>query len=277
VDLQASIDPEELAYRLWATRGDSDWHAQQLQVSRQANDWYAAVYHANRLLEASPHDAGLRASRHAILVAVTKREPKNAAALAALARTALEAGNRADYRRACSELDALAADGKDAALTRLLAASCVLAPEALDDLKPLVAAFDKTLTGPKKYHEDLRLRAGLLLRAGQPDEAVKRLLETKKNQDDTPHRDLLLALAYHQLKQPDDAKKCLARAVAALDRPGHELAAGNAVLSGTVSPLHALTGLQQPTLPDWRERALGWQGWLDLQLLRREAEAALAP
>ena len=49
------------------------------------------------------------------------------------------------------------------------------------------------------------------------------------------------------------------------------------MLSGVASPLHALTGLQQPTLPDWRERALGWQGWLDLQLLRREAEAAIKP
>ena len=84
-----------------------------------------------------------------------------------------------------------------------------------------------------------------------------------------------LALAYHQLKQPDDAKECLARAAAALDRTGHQLGASNAVLSGTVSPLHALTGLQQPTSPDWRERMLGWQGWLDLQLLRREAEPAL--
>jgi hypothetical protein len=45
--------------------------------------------------------------------------------------------------------------------------------------------------------------------------------------------------------------------------------AANVVLSGT--------GLQQPTVLDWRERMLGWQGWLDLQLLRREAEAALAP
>jgi hypothetical protein len=46
---------------------------------------------------------------------------------------------------------------------------------------------------------------------------------------------------------------------------------------GFGQPLHALTGLQQPTLPDGRERILGWQGWLDLQLLRREAEAALKP
>ena len=106
---------------------------------------------------------------------------------------------------------------------------------------------------------------------------MKRLLEAKKDRDDTPHEDLLLALAYQQLKRPDDAKEALARAVAALDRTRHELAASNAVLSGTVSPLHGLTGLRQLTLPDWRERMLGWQGWLDLQLLRREAEAAVAP
>jgi hypothetical protein len=49
------------------------------------------------------------------------------------------------------------------------------------------------------------------------------------------------------------------------------------VLSGNLSPLHTLTGVQQPTLPDWRERLLGWRGWLDLQLLRREAENALKP
>jgi hypothetical protein len=49
------------------------------------------------------------------------------------------------------------------------------------------------------------------------------------------------------------------------------------VLSANVSPLHPLTGLQQPTLPDWRDRMLGWQGWLDLQLLHREAENVLKP
>jgi hypothetical protein len=49
------------------------------------------------------------------------------------------------------------------------------------------------------------------------------------------------------------------------------------VLSGNLSPLHAVTGLQQPTLPDWRERMLGWHGWLDLQILRREAEEVIKP
>jgi WD40 repeat protein len=271
------LEEEELAYRLWATRGDPFWHAEQLQTARKANDWYAAVYHANRLLEYRPGDAKLLADRDAIVADAVQRDPKDAAALSAHARLTLEAGKPDDYRKTCAALAALGDDGKDDALTRRLAATCVLAPDALPDLKPLLAAFDKTLTGSQKYPEDLRLHAGLLLRAGQPDDAVKRLLEAKKGQNDTPHEDLLLALAYHQLKQTDDAKKCLSRAVAALDRTRRELAASNAVLSGNLSPLHALMGLQQPTLPDGRERMLGWQGWLDLQLLRREAENALQP
>jgi hypothetical protein len=42
---------------------------------------------------------------------------------------------------------------KDESFTRGLGATCILAPEALADLKPLLAVFDKTLTGPKKYPE----------------------------------------------------------------------------------------------------------------------------
>jgi dipeptidyl aminopeptidase/acylaminoacyl peptidase len=275
--INQGLDDEEVSYRLWATRGDPFWHAEQLQTAREANDWPAAVYHANRLLEFRPGDPKLLADRRAIVAGAVQRDAKDLAALSAHARLSLEAGKPDDYRKTCAALSALAADGKDDALTRRLAAACVLAPEALPDLKPLLAAFDKTLTGPKKYPEDLRIQAGLLLRAGQPEEAVKRLLEAKKDQDEAPHEDLLLALAYHQLKQPDATKQSLALAVTALDRTRRELAAANAVLSGGVSPLHALTGVQQPTLPDWRERALGWQGWLDLQLLRREAEAAVGP
>src|SRR5262249_13562008 len=51
------LDEEELSCRLWATRGDPFWHAEQLQTARKANDWYAALYHTNRLLEFRPGDA----------------------------------------------------------------------------------------------------------------------------------------------------------------------------------------------------------------------------
>jgi hypothetical protein len=51
------------------------------------------------------------------------------------------------------------------------------------------------------------------------------LLEAKKDQDDMPHEDLLLALADHQLRRPDDVKQSLARTVVAIDRTRNHLAA----------------------------------------------------
>jgi tetratricopeptide (TPR) repeat protein len=215
--------------------------------------------------------------RRTLVADAVQRDPKETGALVAHARLLLDANKLDEYRRTCVTLYELAADGEDTVLTRRLAATVVLAPDALPDLKPMLAAFDKMLTGPNPFPGDRRIQGGLLLRAGQPEEAVKRLLEAKKDMDEAPYEDLLLALAYHQLKQPDEATKCLSHAVAALDRSRHELAAGNAVLSGNLSPLHMLTGLQAPTLPDGRERMLGWQGWLDLQVLRREVENALKP
>jgi WD40 repeat protein/tRNA A-37 threonylcarbamoyl transferase component Bud32 len=276
VDVTWNLGADEQLYRQWATRDDPVWHVQELQAARKANDWYAAVYHLNRLLEARPGDAKLLADRRAIVAEAVTRAAQDAVALSAHARLELESGKFDDYRKDCAVLSALS-DAKDDSLTRRLAATCVLAPEALSDLKPLLAAFDRTLTGPKKYPEDLRLQGGLLLRAGQLNEAGNRLLEAKKEQDETPYEDLLLVLAYHELKQSDDAKQALARAISALERPRQQSVAVSAVLSGNVSPWHVLTGLCQPTGPDWRERMLGWQGCLELKLLRREAEAALKP
>jgi WD40 repeat protein len=284
VNLAQPLDDLERARRAWAARTNPDWHGAELVAARAANDWYAAVFHSQHLLEFGAttfmyedDKTGTNPGPEAILADAVKRDPKDTAAQAARARFLLKTGKLDEYRKTCAALSALAADARNEASTRRLAAVCVLAPNALPDLQPLLAAFEKTLTGPKKYPEDLRIQSGLLLRAGKPENAVKCLLDARKDQDETPHENLLLALAYHQLKRPDDARLALTRAVAALDRTRNELAAIRAVLSGHDSPLHALIGLQQPTPPDWREQMLGWQGWLELQILRKEAEAALMP
>src|SRR5262249_23048194 len=162
----------------------------------------------------------------------------------------LEAGKLDDYRQACEALSTAAAEARDDVLTRRLAAACTLAPNALPDLQPLLAAFDRTLVGSVKYPEDVRIQCGLLLRAGQPAEAVKRWKIARFDPFGGPHEDLLMALAFHQLKQPAWAKLALTHAVDFMEWRPRQLSAGNAVLSGTVSPLHALTALQQPTLPD---------------------------
>jgi WD40 repeat protein len=276
LDLARGLGADERAYRLWATRGDPSWHAEELRVARKANDWPAAVFHANRLLEFRPGDPTLLAERRGAVAGAVKRDPKDAAALLAHARLALEADDAEAYRESCAALWGLAGGGKEEALTRRLAAACVLGPGALPDLGPLLAALDKAPAGPTKHPEDLWVRAGLLLRVGKVEEAVKALHEAKGNEEETPYEDLLLTLAYCRLKRPADARRSLAQAVAALERPGQEVGAGQAVLAGAASPLQVFMALRLPAGPDWRQRALGWLGWLDLQLLRREAEAALA-
>jgi hypothetical protein len=265
-------DADERERRRAETAGDPGWHEAELARLGKDAPWPATVFHLNRLLAARPSDSDLLSRRAAVVAAAAKTG--DADALGAHARTALAAGQLDEYRKAAA---ALAGAAKDDRLIRLAAAVCVLAPDAVSDFRPLLAAHEKALGGAKRPAEDLRLHGGLLLRAGRPEEAAKRLLEAKKDRDETPYEDLLLALAYHRLKRADEAARCLARAVAALDGPRRGLEAADAVAGGAASPLHALAGLRLPTGPDWRERQLGWEGWLDLQILRREAEAALKP
>jgi WD40 repeat protein/tetratricopeptide (TPR) repeat protein len=280
VDLAKPFDEVERDTRLWATQFDAGWHVEQLRLQQQAGHWFAAVSHANELLQQTGDVRAIDARRQIVAEAV-QRDPKDSAAQAAFARLLLEAGKLEDYRKACAALWALTDDGKDEAMTRQAALSCVLAPKALkDDLPKVLTAFEKTMSD--KFGEDARIHGGLLLRAGKVDEAVKQLEQARNGEAEKPYEDLLLALAYHQLKQEAKARECLARAVGFLDRV--RLSAGVTALTGDLlssldSPLPALgacAALELAWVPDARERTVGWQGWIELQLLRREAVASLA-
>jgi hypothetical protein len=272
VDLQQPPDDIELETRMWATRFDRYWHAEQMQQRAAAGEWQAALYYANQLLQRQPGDGELLDKRQAIAARAVKDNPRDTAALAAHARLLLAGDKLVDYRTACQTLRELAGDFKDQAELRRLAAACVPAPRALADLQPLLDAFKKSMSD--KYPEDLRLYGGLLLRAGKAQEAIPHLEAARKLRDDTVYEDLLLALAYHQLKKPKEAKVCLDRAVFALDRQPAAAAAFN-VQAGMVLPLAAAIGAELSILPDNYERAVGWQSWFELQVLRREAVKAL--
>jgi tetratricopeptide (TPR) repeat protein len=280
VDLAKPLDEAERATRLWASQFDAGWHVEQLRLHQKAGNWFAAVSHANELLQQTGDPRAI-GSRRQIVAEAVNRDPKDSAAMAALARLLLEAGKLEDYRKACAALWALAEDGKDEAVTRQAALTCVLAPDALkDDLPKVLTAFEKTMSD--KYAEDVRIQGGLLLRAGKVEEAVKQLEEARNGESETPYEDLLLALAYHQLKQEDRAQECLVRAVAVLDRVRIG-AAVTALTGGVLTPLdspllalRACAALELARVPDARERVVGWQGWIELQVLRREAVATLA-
>jgi hypothetical protein len=49
-----------------------------------------------------------------------------------------------------------------------------------------------------------------------------------------------------------------------------------APLNSPLLALRACAALELARVPDARERVVGWQGWIELQLLRREAVASLA-
>jgi hypothetical protein len=91
-----------------------------------------------------------------------------------------------------------------------------------------------------------------LLRAGQLEEAQRKLTEanTLHRSGGTPYEWLLLAMTHARLGHAEEAKKWLDRAAQWLDQP-----AGEKPRSGPADDL------------------AGWQTRLELQLLRREAEA----
>jgi WD40 repeat protein/formylglycine-generating enzyme required for sulfatase activity len=240
------LDADELARRLWVTNFDRVWHEQQLGAKRQAGDGFAALYHAAQLLPRQPGDKNLLTQARQLVDEAAMRDPKNPVLLGARARLLLEDDRIYDFRKTCADLANLAADGRDDALLRRLATTCLLAPQALPDLKPTLTAFEKSLCD--KYPEDLRIHGGLLLRSGRAEESIKRLEEARKGEKETPFEDLLLALAYHQLKAKDKAEECLARAKAVLD------------------------GKQKTA-----QHLISWEGWLELQVLRREVEELLQP
>jgi hypothetical protein len=267
-------DADELAYRLRMTQLDIDWHDAEVERCEKDGSWFAAVFHLNQLLSVQPDRRNLLARRATVLAAAAARDPKDAAALAAHSRTALADGKTDDYRKAAASLAAFV-DGKDAGLTLSAARTALLGPDALGDFKPLLEANEKLAAGGNDPAILVAL-GGLLLRSGRADDAVLRLEEARKDRDDTPLEDLLLALAYHRLQKPGEARRCLARAVTSLDRPRAATQISHAVLSGAAGPWTQLP-LLHLRHADPRERTLGWQGWLELQILWREAETMLKP
>jgi tetratricopeptide (TPR) repeat protein len=175
-------------------------------------------------------------------------------ALAAHARLCLAAGDRAGYCKACATLIQASA-AKDGPRPADVARLCILAPQAVTDLEPLRKQAARRAAEKRAGSPDLCILGGLLLRANRAEEAVKRLKKAVKERGDggAVHEELLLALAYQRLGKNDEARHWLTRATAWLDGPQQAVQAA----------------------ADLRGRGLGWQAWLELEILRREAERLL--
>jgi hypothetical protein len=127
-------------------------------------------------------------------------------------------------------------------------------------------------------HEELHTYGAVLLRAGKTRESIGPLRRSRQlRQSSSEVRDeLLLALAYQQLGQDGESRKWLDQAARWMDRARLPATACGTVGAGPMGVLPVVIALLAGR-PDPRSStdndAMRW--WLEMEILRAEAEAAL--
>jgi tetratricopeptide (TPR) repeat protein len=285
------------AFNLWAedearrAAWAVDWHADDAEAAERAGDAFAAAFHLGRLRRLAPADGRQRLRRGLALLRLghraegladlahpdvpTAEDPR---ALQWHALACLVCGDRAGYRAACA--GALGAVGKepDPRAANSAAWVCCLGPGAPGSGAAVALAEKAVAARPQSYNE-LNTLGAALLRAGRHEEAVRRLeecLHLRPRQLDVVHDELLLALACQKLGRDEDARRWLAKAAARMDRYRALARALGTVGAGPAGALPAAAALLAGR-PD--PRAAGDEGvrlWLEMEVLRAEAEAALA-
>jgi WD40 repeat protein/tetratricopeptide (TPR) repeat protein len=286
----ADLTPAALArQRREAQQDAAAWHRAQADEGERAGDWFAVAFHIKHLLEAEPKRAAHHARRGRIDLAQGRAEAARAAFARAVeldgqdwqsrswhAKACLAAGDGAGYRRVCKELLDRFGQTPDLDAANAVAWACAVGPGAAADLGPAVRLAERAVAARRDDYGRLNTFGGVLLRAGRAEEAVTRLQQALKRRgsNNQVSDELLLALAYHRLGRAEEARRWLARATAWFDREQLPRQAAAVVGAGAATPWAQLPAVAVAP-PDPRARTLGWETWLELSLLRREAEAAL--
>jgi serine/threonine-protein kinase len=158
------------------------------------------------------------------------------------------------YRRACREMLTRFGKTDDPEIAARIVESCLLAPDAVKDLKVVGKLAERATTGTEKHPQYRRflLARGLAdYRAGQFARALPWLQKSVGARD--PFCDvtanLVLALAHHRLEQAGEARQALDKA----------------------------DGIIKARFPKIEKEGPGadWDDWLRFQVLRREAGALI--
>ncbi|HZT81132.1 MAG TPA: tetratricopeptide repeat protein, partial [Gemmataceae bacterium] len=276
------------------------WHQREIAECEASGCWHGATWHIDRLLAAEPRSAALYRLRAAADAGLGDWQQSAADAARAVeidpddwdalllrgqalahlgqwakaaadfgknrdvgrdepevwrlfALASLAAGDRAGYRRGCATLLDRFATGDDAA-TRLAVWTAALSPESGADPSRLVRLAEQLHAGNGSRSAVLRAQAAALYRAGRCDEAAAKLREALRGAgaEESPYECLLMTMVCQRRKQPAEARRWLERA-------------GKAMADG--EPVGGRGHRHGPAARPWDER-------LELDLLRREAEAA---
>jgi hypothetical protein len=129
-----------------------------------------------------------------------------------------------------------------------------------------------------RQRDDYLILGGFLLRDGRADEAIAslKLALALRSNGSVPTEEMLLALAHHALGQVDEARRKYTIAERWLDRVQVGCRAGNLIGLGTVDAWSCLFGAGTVPGADKANYLPVQDDWLELALLRTEAEALFA-
>ncbi|MCA9061374.1 MAG: tetratricopeptide repeat protein, partial [Planctomycetaceae bacterium] len=137
------------------------------------------------------------------------------------AMSSLAVENTSRYRVACQRMLATFHESEDISACHFTAWTCALGPEAVEDFVPAIAAGRKAVAQQPENQQYLNGLGGVLLRAGDFDEArtvLLQALQTRSSETTSlAYTHYFLAMAAHHLGDREDTRKHLEQAKAITD------------------------------------------------------------
>ncbi len=210
-----------------------DWHDRQATACERARLWPSVLVHAERLVEAAPDRPqhwGRRANARAYLgqfaaavddfAQAARRAPDNNWYWYCGAASRLAAGDRDGHRQHCAEMLRRFGGATDAFVAERVAKACLVVPGGVADPAPAVKLAERATAGPRSpdYFWFCLARGIAEHRVGRPAGAAEWLEKARGLPNRPTAGDALaqafLAMARHQLGQPEKARSLLEAAEA---------------------------------------------------------------
>ncbi len=265
-DLESQLPVWQTQRRAACSERLTRWHQLRAEASIVNQQWFAAVFHLNKLIPDRPNDADAHADLGFCYAKLGKPEEaaaecKKAIELKAsrpiawklLADQHLRRGDLESYRQTCASMVAHFGDTEDAKRADMIAWHGSLLPNTISDAKCLVELAERAVATYSYDGLYLETLGAALYRNARYEQAVEKLKEALEwHKDKEPVCAwLFMAMAHKQLGQTEEAQAWLGKAAESIDEKSEQLGDQGAPTASTSE----------------RTRLL------EAELLRREAES----